>query len=62
MLVSIMKAEDDSVEVPILLQKNGKVCGIIVQFSYSSHPFFLTPCRFLINALTLLFLPGKVAN
>ena len=34
MLVSIMKAEDDSVEVPVPLQK-------IANFvTYSSHPFF----------------------
>ena len=39
-----------------------KLCGIIVQFSYSSHPFFLTPCSSLISALTLLSLPEKVAN
>ena len=62
MLASIMKAEDDSVEVTIPLQKIGKLCGIIVQFSYSSHPFFLTTCSTLISALTLLFLPEKVAN
>ena len=51
MLVSIMKAQDDSVEVPIPLQKITKLCGIIVQFSRSTHPFFLIPCRSLISAL-----------
>ena len=57
-----MKAEDDSVKVPIPLHKNCKLCGIIVQFSYSSHLFFLTPCSSFISELTLLFLPKKVAN
>ena len=42
--------------------ENCQLCGIIFQFSYSSHPFFLTPCSFLTSALALLFLPEKVAN
>ena len=62
MLVSIMKAEDDSVEVPISTTENCKLCGIIVPFCYSSHPSFLTPCSSLISALTLSFLREKVAN